>query len=270
MGDFKGHKSNPFCSRNVLRKHPLVWFSFFLGGTMKKNLRKAFLYTILAFSLASSYAGDAAVFSDIGFSEDGRTYIFGQYGKTDKKYEAWAEIYTVDVEKNTYVPGEVFRTKPSAATTKISGKTAFEELSKKTLWKRRPYKCTPCKPQNLLYVRETESKKSTDEIVFKDFEGSNETKEIFYCLRLVPTYHGSGPDIESQFYILLEKKDSNGNILLSRKLGTPDLRRKGISSYRIDRIFTDKSGKSFVIIIEKTQLDETGTSIRYMVETVRF
>ena len=55
------------------------------------------------------FAGDAAVFDDIGFSEDGLTYLFGQYGKTDGTFQAWAEVYTVDVAKNDYVPGEVYR-----------------------------------------------------------------------------------------------------------------------------------------------------------------
>ena len=30
----------------------------------------------------------------------GNYYIFGQYGKIDKKFQGWAEIYTVDVLKN--------------------------------------------------------------------------------------------------------------------------------------------------------------------------
>lgn len=54
------------------------------------------------------------------------------------------------------------------------------------------------------------------------------------------------------------------------KVGTPDFKRKGITSYRIEKIFGDKSGKSLVFVVQKTLEDDTGTSIRYMVETVRF
>ena len=48
---------------------------------MKKILVCAFS---VFFAVCSSFAGDAASFDDIGFSEDGKYYLFGQYGKTDK------------------------------------------------------------------------------------------------------------------------------------------------------------------------------------------
>ena len=75
--------------------------------------------------------------------------------------------------------------------------------------------------------------------------------------------------MRSRFYIKLEKQDSHGAPLFSKNVGSPNFERKGISNYRIDRIFTDESKKSIVFIIEKTLQDETGTSIRYMVETLR-
>ncbi|MEE3314120.1 MAG: DUF2259 domain-containing protein [Treponema sp.] len=235
---------------------------------------KRFLKSLLgvAFALFScgAFAGDAAVFSDIGFSEDGLTYIFGQYGKTDVHYEAWAEVYTVDVAKNDFVPNGVFKTKPSAETASFSGKSAFESLIKKTGWYWKKYNCTPSSVGTLLYVRESESKKPTEVIQFKDFESSTAEKSIYYNIQLVPTFYGSGKNLESKFHICMEKKDSEGNLLASCIVGTPEFRRKGVVKYRIDKIFTDKSGKSFVFIVEKTQQDDTGLSIRYMVETVRF
>ncbi|MBQ3686583.1 MAG: DUF2259 domain-containing protein, partial [Treponema sp.] len=53
------------------------------------------------------------------------------------------------------------------------------------------------------------------------------------------------------------------------KVGNPQYERKGVSFYQIEKIFTDPSGKSIVFVIQKTVEDESGTSIRYMVETVR-
>lgn len=234
---------------------------------MKKSLIG--IICALAMIPASIFAGDAAVLSDIGFSQDGLTYVFGQYGKTDKTYQAWAEIYTVNVAENDYVSGGIFRTKPSKSTDNISGKKAFEDLIKKSKWYWGQYNCTPSQPGNLLYVRESEEKKSTDPIEFKDFESSTDENEIFYTITLVPEYFGEGKNVESKFYINLEKRDSDGNILLSQKIGTPELKRKGVSNYRIDRIFTDDSGKSLVFIVEKTIVDDTGKSIRYMVEAAR-
>ncbi|MBO4320886.1 MAG: DUF2259 domain-containing protein [Treponema sp.] len=236
---------------------------------MKRIHAKLVLCVFILISSLRVFAGDAAVFHDIGFSKDGKTYVFAQYGRTDKKYEAWAEIYTVDVAANDYVAGGVFRIKPSSATNNKSGKQAFTELNEKAAWSLKKYDCKAVEAKNLLYVRDAEFKKSTDEIVFKDFNASTEEKSYFYHIQLVPTVTGTGKNVQSKFYINLEKKDSEGNLLLSKKVGTPDLLRKGISGYRIDRIFTDDSGKSIVFIVEKTMVDDTGTSIRYMVETVR-
>lgn len=237
---------------------------------MKRFIIGAFC-AALSLIPATLFAGDAAVFSDIGFSKDGLTYVFGEYSKTDIKYEAWAEIYTVDVAENIFVPGGIFRTRPSSDTTKIGGKKAFEDLIKKSKWYWGQYDCTPSTPGNLLYVRDSEEKLGTDRIVFKSFEESTEDLDIFYYITLIPEYlGGTGKNVMSKFYINFEKKDSDGNILEQRKIGTPDLLRKGVIAYRIDRIFTDDSGKSFVFIVEKTTEDEAGKSIRYMVEATRF
>lgn len=232
-------------------------------------MKKIFATMFLSLAAVASFAGDAAVFSEIGFSEDGRTYIFGQYGKTDKKYEAWAEIYTVDVAKNDFVKNEVYKIGPEPETAAFSGKNAYEKLIERTKVQTNRYNCSPSSAKNVLYVRETETKRPTDEIVFKDFESSVPGNDVFYHITLVPTYNGSGKTVRSRFYIKLEKRDSFGSPLLSKNVGSPLFERAGISNYRIDRIFTDESKKSIVFIIEKTVQDDTGTSIRYMVETVR-
>lgn len=234
-------------------------------------MKKLILSTMaLLFAGSLAFAGDAAVFSDIGFSEDGLTYLFGQYGKTDQNYEAWAEIYTVNVKKNDFVKGEVYKTEPSKDTSNISGKKAYQELREKTEWKIAKYGAKPAGDTTLLYLREVENKNPTAEIVFQDFEGSTKENPVFYHIKLVPTFTGSGKNIKSKFHIKMERKDENGKVLGSWKVGTPEFQRKGISNYQIDRIFSDKSGKSLVFIIEKTLEDDTGTSIRYMVETIRF
>lgn len=219
---------------------------------------------------ASAFAGDAASFVDIGFSEDGKTYIFGTYGKTDKNYEPWAEIYTVDVAANEFVKGEVFKSKKGDVSPNASGKDAFDKLKSSTEWKIGKYNAKPTNAKTLLYLRDSESKGDTEEIVFKDFENSTEDHSVFYNVRLVPEYEGYGKNVKSKFYINVVRKDENGDVLSTIKVGTPDFKRKGISSYKIDKIFTDASGKSLVFIVQKKLEDNTGTSIRYMVETYRF
>ena len=48
---------------------------------MKKSL---VCVLVAALSLASVFAGDVASFVDLGFTDDGKYYVFGQYGKIDK------------------------------------------------------------------------------------------------------------------------------------------------------------------------------------------
>ena len=215
------------------------------------------------------FAGDAAAFVDVGFSSDGKTYVFGEYGKTDRYFQSYAELYAVNVEKNDYVSGEVFKTKPSAETVGFSGKEIYDALARRAEWKLSKYSCKPVAPENILYVRDEDGKASTDEISFKDFEGSTKDNEIFYHVRLIPFYEGKGQSSHSSFFISLEKKDSSGKVLSKNIVGSPDIKRKGVIGYKINRIVSDVTGHSLVFIIEKTVADETGTSIRYMVETIK-
>jgi predicted secreted protein len=230
---------------------------------------KKILGAVLIFFAAAAFAGDVASFDDIGFSSDGKIYIFGQYGKYDRTYEPWAEIFTVDVAENDFVKGEIFRTKAGEVSADISGKAAYENLKASSSWKLAKYGAKPSTSETLLYLRESETKSPTDEIVFKDFEGSSSSAEIFYHVRLVPEFEGSGKNCRSKFFIDVTKKDSAGNLVTSFKVGTPDFRRKGITGYQIEKIFTDKSGKSLLFVVRKTLEDDAGTSIRYMVEAIR-
>ena len=225
---------------------------------------------------ALSFAGDAAAFTDIGFSKDGATYIFGEYGKTDRSFQAYAEIYVVDVAKNDFVSGGVFRTQPSSATTGVSGRKAYDSLLKSAGSKIKSYGCTPSGPENLLYIRNSSGKiakpaagQSSDRIVFQDFERSTDTTDVFFKIQLKQTVTGKGKGVSSSFYIDMRVEDQDGKLIGAWKVGNPKYERKGVSSYEIERIFTDPSGNSLVFLIQKTVEDDTGTSIRYMVETVR-
>jgi len=232
---------------------------------MKKLIIAGFLFASGFFSV---YAGDAAVFVDTGFSSDGNVYVFGQYGKTDKTFQGWAEIYTVDIGKNEFVPDEVFITKPSAVTAGKSGREVFDTLAGKSFFTTKRYNCEKAGPDQVLYICGDDNKAGTDEIVFKDFSGAAGNPAVYH-IQLVPTFEGSGVNAKSSFYIMLEKQDENGNLQSRQKIGSPSVIRKGVTGYRIERIYCDKSGSGLVFIIEKTMEDSTGILIRYMVETVK-
>lgn len=221
------------------------------------------------FAAFASFAGDSAVLVDNGFSADGNYYIFGQYGKIDKKFQGWAEIYTVDVLKNDYVDNEVYRVKPSAVTFDKTGKEVYESLAGKNYLSIKKYNCAQNSPEQILYIREEEKKAGTDEIEFKDFISSVSDDQAYYKVVLVPTVSGEGINVKSSFYIDIEKLDSKGTVLASQKIGNPGITRKGVKNYKIERIVCDKTGKKLVFIVEKTIEDKTGINIRYMIETAR-
>ena len=219
------------------------------------------------FCLFAVYAGDVAVFVDLGFSEDGETYFFGQYGRKDKTFEAYAEIYTVDVEDNDFVKNGIFKSS-SGSTTK--GSALFKELQEKHSSFFDKFNICPSNSEKLLYLRADSEESEIKEIKFKDFESSTDGKSFFYNVRLMPLYEGKGETTKSSFYIVVEKSDEEGNILSKNVIGNPDIKRKGVTGYKIDRIFTNSNGTGFVFLVEKTITDSTGISIRYMVETAEF
>lgn len=233
-------------------------------------MKKILLCGVLALScVISSFAGDVATFVDKGFSEDGKYYIFGQYGKTDKKFQGWAEIYQVDIEANDYVESGLFKIKPSSVTYNKSGREVFEALEAKCFYYYSKIKSETPEIDNVLYILDDVNKTGTDEIVFKDFSGSEIENPDSYEIRLIPTINGKGVNAKSSFYIDLKKVDAEGNVIMTQKIGSPNIVRKGVSNYKIERIFCDKTKKNMIFIIEKMVEDETGVSIRYMVEAAK-
>lgn len=234
---------------------------------MKKSVLCGLL---IAFSVAAAFAGDVATFVDKGISDDGKYYVFGQYGRTDKKFQGWAEIYQVDIKNNEWVNGGVFRTKPSPSTADKDGIEVYEALEAKSFYHFKNMKCKPANIEHVLYILDDVNKKGTDEIIFKDFRNMEKGKADTFHIQLIPTFRGAGKNISSSFYINLEKKDMSGKVITKRIIGSPDVVRKGVKNYKIEKIFCDDSEKSLIFIIEKMVEDETGTSIRYMVETAQF
>ena len=234
---------------------------------MKKLVTLGLIFT-LAYSAVS--AGDVATFVDKGFSEDGKYYVFGQYGKTDKKFQGWAELYQVDIAANDYTDNGVFKTKPSAVTADKNGRDVFEALEGKSFYYFKDLKCETANIDHVLYILDDVNKTGTDEIVFKDFRSADLDNADVYHIRLYPTVNGSGKNTRSSFYIMLEKRNAAGEVIMSRKIGSPNINRKGVTNYKIERIFCDKSEKNLIFVIEKMMEDDTGTSIRYMVEAAKF
>ncbi len=228
-------------------------------------MRKTSIFIFLAVMFASLYAGDVANFVDLGFSSDGKTFAFGQYGTDDQSFSAYGDIFFIDVAKNEFIPG----TNVSASPSRISGKRGpsviFDELKNNAslTFKRLSIDIDSNSSSRPLYV-ETSSVPLKDgrSLSFRDFEtGEN------YDVSLHQLVSGSGAKASSSFYITAKITDSDGNTV-TKTVGHPDYKRAGILGYKISRIITDESGKALVFIVEKEVYSKGGNSIRYMAETV--
>ena len=239
----------------------------FLGGYMKKSFT---CLLFLIFGLTALCAGDVASFVDKGFTDDGRYYVFGQYGKTDKTFQGWAEIYQVDIAANDYVDSGTFKTKPSSVTANKNGKDVYQDLEAKSFYYYKNLKTQTSDADHILYILDDVNKTGSDQISFTDFHGSTIDNSNTYNIRLIQTVNGKGKNCKSSFYINVDIKDSEGKVISSHKVGSPNILRKGVTNYKIERIFCDKSEKNLIFVIEKMLEDDTGTSIRYMVEAAQF
>ena len=236
-----------------------------MEGIMKKIISSILMATICAFCI---FAGDVAEYHDLGFSKDGEFFVFAEYGVNDKTFDPYAKIYTVDVKKNEFVKSGVFKSELKDTKEVKGGKAVFDELyakNKSFIDEHSGYKADL---EHTLYLRGPESKNSTEQIIFKDFNNSKEGNEIFYHINLVKNTKGTGKDLKSSFFITVERKNEADEVLSRQIAGNPDFLRSEIADYAIRRIITDESGKYLVFEIEKKIENENGISFRYMVETL--
>jgi len=100
---------------------------------MKKSVRAIGIAAMLVLCGASGlWAGDVAVFKNLGFSPDSRYFQFAQYGIDANSQNPWVETYTVDVIKNDFTAGGKARsTFPVGVTLGDDGlKALFAHLEK--------------------------------------------------------------------------------------------------------------------------------------------
>lgn len=225
-------------------------------------MRKFGIMILCAVSMISLYAGDVASFVNLGFSPDGTRFVFGQYGITDSEYRAYADIFCVDVAKNDFIPKGRFSTAPSAATAETDGKGVFAALQNTAAAFLKKQSVDSSAQGRALYVQ-AEDEPKLKNISFRDFETGTAFEVVVHCLS-----EGTGANVRSSFYLSVTMTAPDGKVS-AKTIGLPGFKRTGIKDYLVRRILTDASGKSLVFVIEKEQYEAKGSSIRFMVETVR-
>ncbi|MCL2186626.1 MAG: DUF2259 domain-containing protein [Treponema sp.] len=230
-------------------------------------LKKLFLIFLLVLltSVSALWAGDNAVFVDLGFSPDGRTYMFGQHGVLSPSLRPWAEIYIVDVTRNAFVPnGKVSLTHETAINAGQDGSGIFQRLVSGNSSLASRFNINYQNQGLPLYISRDENPPANGErIDFRDFLAGKA-----YKVQLVSTITGSGRNVRSQFFLNVESASSNGQVK-NYTVGTPNFIRQGVSQYNIKRVIIDSSGSSIIFVIEMKKSAENGFDIRYMVEALR-
>jgi len=230
-------------------------------------LRKLILIVSLILFICASalWAGDVASFIDMGFSADGKIYMFGQYGVLSPALKPWAELYVVDVSSNNFVPnGRMSYTQDSPIKAGQDGSGTFFRLVANNSAFTSKYNINFQNQGLPLYISRDEHPSPNGEIIeFRDFLTGKA-----YKAELIPRREGSGQNVRSWFHINLESKAQNGQIK-NYTIGNPQIKRQKIETYNINRVLIDPRGESIIFIIEMKRVSDSGYDIRYMVEVQR-
>jgi predicted secreted protein len=220
---------------------------------------------LLIICAAVLWAGDTASFVDLGFSPDGRTYMFAQYGVQSNTLKPWADLFVVDVPRNNFVAGgKISYTHDQAVTAGQDGAGALYKLITKNAALVEQHGVDFLRQGQPLYIAlDNDNGVSGETIEFRDFEAGNAFKAS-----LVPYVEGSGDSLKSSFYINLEKTARNGT-KQSYTVGTPQLKRPLVASYRIKKVMIAPYDGSIIFVIEMKKPSAGGYDIRYMVEAAR-
>jgi predicted secreted protein len=212
------------------------------------------------------FAGDIAVFQNLGFSPDARYFMFAQHGIADSNSAPYAEFHVVDMAANRFVPGGTQGSqKPLTATAVQPGhdsKGALFTLLEEQVEVKRRYRIDHLVMGRLLYVL-LNGEPPREKLEFRDFESGKR-----YNIDLIQAAGGSGAQSRAAFHLRVTITDPSGGSAV-HTVGLPDYWRQGVKRYRLKQVLLGPDERSLAFVIEKEEVDSSGVNIRYMVETLR-
>ncbi|MDR2101693.1 MAG: DUF2259 domain-containing protein [Treponema sp.] len=225
--------------------------------------RKLSYLTIAALVLCASSlgAGDIASFVDLGFSPDGRTYMFAQYGVQSETLKPWADLFVVDVTRNDFVPGgrmSYIHTAPVIPGQDGSG-ALYRLITQNTALAERHGITFLLQGQPLYIALENSFDNPTETIEFRNFE-----QNIVYRATLIPHTEEDG----TSFYINLERTARDGSTK-TYVVGNAGIKRTLYSSYGIKKVIIAPQDGFMVFVIEMKKPNKGFFDVRYMVEALR-
>ena len=232
------------------------------------TMKRTFFTFALILIAASLMAGNLAVLENLGFSGDGRYFMFGQHVLLTDSGQAYAELAVVDVPANNFVPGGW---KKSSWDVRIlpnqDSRGALYELLSESVDLKKRYGISHLEQGRLLYTRnngddEMMNVEGSDDSVptlnFRDFERGRE-----FSLAMIQQT-ADGDEAAAGFHIAMTVTESNGSTV-DYTIGREGYMRAGVVNYSIVRVWAGPDGKSLVVVVAKENED---LSVRYMVETL--
>ena len=208
------------------------------------------------------YGGDIASYANLGFSADSRYFMFAQYGVLETSSFPYADLFIVDVPANKFVSQGVQKAVDSKESEPgFTGEAALYTVLAENVDLKKRYGIDHYETGRLLYLL-LDGEKPKEELDFRDFVVGTR-----YKVKLVQSSSGEKESVRSSFYIDLTVTPQSGTSSYYR-VGLPNYRRDGVKGYRIKQVLLSPNGKSLVFLIEKEEVDKTGSNIRFMVETV--
>jgi len=221
------------------------------------------LAVALFIGISCLWAGDTATFVDLGFSPDGKIYMFGQYGLQSGTLRPWADLFIVDVPMNNFVSGGKFSyVHDVPVVSGQNGSGALYRLIAQNASMAERYGINYCFQGQPLFVA-VNGEAGSDPVEFRDFESGAK-----YRASLVSYVEGSEANLKSSFFIKLERTERNGSKKVYN-VGNPQIKRPLIASYRIRKVMIAPHDGSMIFLIEMKKRESSGFNIRYMVEALR-
>ena len=226
-----------------------------------KKLTAAALFILCASFI---FAGDIAQYINLGFSNDSRYFMFGQYGISSENTRAFADIYIVDVPANDFIEGgvrsKVFNDDVLPGQEGLGALCTLLEGSMPLI---RKTDINHIATGRVVYLL-VNGAKPKERLQFRDF-----FKDDAYTVTLIQEKFGISENVSASFHINLAITDKMNNTN-TYTIGIPNYKRDKVSSYRIKQVVFTPSEDGLVFVIEKEIIGPSGKSIRYMVETLSF
>lgn len=225
-------------------------------------VRRLALVLLFSFSAFAAAAGDIAVFENLGFSADSRVFLFGQYGVSSESGEAFAEMFAVDVRRNSFVTGGRLSThddvtSPRPLSLGQDGRGALYELIGEAAPLVTDYGIDHLNNGRVIYIL-IDGDEAKPRISFRDFNTSTR-----YEFELRQNVRDSDDSVSAAFGLELTvtRQDDSTESL---QIGAPNFYRDGVEQYRITQVLLSPDEDGVVVVVEKRH---SNGDVRYMVET---